>query len=188
MASSVSLKGTQVNLVGTHVGWIGFYVGSISEYAYGCRILLNANHVRLSKYTHYIKSTVLSLTRFFMQSIFTKAIEKGPYENVVGMHLYKCVINNWPATGTAFEQQVTSQARSYVGATEKTWLLYLTTQGGRHGYESGWRQGRSPAVFHSGFVTHGSFLLHSIKVLCRLPYICACAYLYLRLSIQSPGA
>ena len=31
-----------------------------------------------------------------MQSIFAKAVEIGPYENAVGMHLYKCVINNWP--------------------------------------------------------------------------------------------
>ena len=75
MANSVSLKGTQVNLVRIYAEWIDFNVRIISVYACLCRISLTANHVRLSKYTHYIKSAALSLTSILMQSILPRQLQ-----------------------------------------------------------------------------------------------------------------
>ena len=59
---------------------------------------------------------------------------------------------------------------------------------GRYGNEPGWRQEDRPwfsAV--AGFVTHGSFLFHSIKILWCLSciYTCTRAYWYFRLLIKS---
>ena len=172
--------------MGIYVEWVEFYVGSISVYTCGCRVLSTANHVRLSRYTHYIKNNALSLTSILMHSNFTKAVEIGLYENVVG-----CIaISVWLTTGQLDCFRTTGNVTSQI-VRRCHWEGVASVShntGGRHGYEPGWRQENRPWFSTvTGFVTHGSFMLDSDKVLWSFPYICTCTcvYSYLRLLTKS---